>query len=103
MQQILSAIQEFPKPTDITGARSWFGLVNQVAYAFSMTAEMLPFREMLKPGNKWYWDETLDKIFAQSKERIAKIVEKGVCSFDISRHTCVATDWSKDGIGFFLL
>ena len=27
----LQAIQDFPQPTDITGIRSWFGLVNQVA------------------------------------------------------------------------
>lgn len=57
--EMLAAIREFPTPKDITGVRSWFGLVNQVAYTFSMTNEMLPFREMLKPGNKWYWDETL--------------------------------------------
>ena len=28
---IPSAIKDFPTPTNITGARSWFGLVNQVA------------------------------------------------------------------------
>ena len=28
---ILEAIKNFPKPLDITGARSWFGLVNQIA------------------------------------------------------------------------
>ncbi len=29
--KILAAICDFPKPTDLTSARSWFGLVNQVA------------------------------------------------------------------------
>ena len=29
---ILSAIRDFPSPTNITDARSWFGLVNQVAW-----------------------------------------------------------------------
>ena len=33
---ITDAIHNFPVPTDITGIHSWFGLVSQVAYAFSM-------------------------------------------------------------------
>ena len=103
MQQILTAISNFPTPTDITGARSWFGLVNQVAYAFSMAEEMLPYRDLLKRGAKWYWDDTLNNLFEKSKRVIVKLVEKGVCSFQIGRPTCLATDWSKDGVGFVLL
>ena len=38
---ILSAIKDFPTPKDITGARSWFGLVNQVAWAYSIS-EIMP-------------------------------------------------------------
>ncbi len=102
-QNMLSAIKDFPKPKDIMGARSWFGLVNQVSYAFSMTDEMLPFRDLLKPGTKWYWDDTLDNLFLQSKDRIVKIVENGVRSFETGRATYLATDWSKHGLGFFLL
>ena len=30
--ETLKAITEFPRPTDITGIRSWFGLVEQVAF-----------------------------------------------------------------------
>ena len=30
---ILSAVKNFPEPTDLTNARSWFGLVNQIALA----------------------------------------------------------------------
>ena len=103
MQQMLSAIRNFPTPTNITGARSWFGLINQVAYAFSMAEEMLPYRDLLKAGVKWYWDETLDTLFAKSKEVIVQLVEKGVRSFEIGRPTCLASDWSKDGVGFVLL
>ena len=46
----LDAIRHFPTPSSITDMRSWFGLVNQVSYAFSATERMLPFRESLKPG-----------------------------------------------------
>ena len=51
--QMLSAIQGFSVPTNITDARSWFGLINQVAYTFAASKEMQPFLELLKPG-KWY-------------------------------------------------
>ena len=49
-QKYLQAILDFPTPTNITDVRLWFGLVNQVSYAFSMTEKMLPFRQLLKPS-----------------------------------------------------
>ena len=33
--ETLSSIQNFPRPTDITGIRSWYGLVEQVAFSFA--------------------------------------------------------------------
>ena len=44
----LKAIKEFSAPTNITKMRSFFGLVNQVSFAFSMKDTMAPFREQLK-------------------------------------------------------
>ena len=55
----LEAILNFPKPANITDARSWFGLVNQVSYNISSSDMMQPIRDLLKPGH-WYWDKTLD-------------------------------------------
>ena len=40
---MLRSIQEFPTPSDIRGIRSFFGFVNQVGFAFSMTETMAPF------------------------------------------------------------
>ena len=48
--KMLEAIRNFPTPTDISGVRAWFGLVNQVAYAVSVADIMLPFRHLLKPN-----------------------------------------------------
>ena len=45
---LLNAISSFPSPKNITDARSWFGLVNQVAWAYSLSPIMLPFRELVK-------------------------------------------------------
>ena len=46
-EETLRAIKDFPCPSDITGIRSWFGLIEQVAFAFSKNALMEPFRNLL--------------------------------------------------------
>ena len=102
-QKYLRAIQDFPQPKNITDIRSWFGVVNQVSYAFSMADRMLPFRKLLKSGTPFHWDTQLESLFQESKAIIISEIEKGVQIFDKSRPTCLATDWSKTGIGFWLL
>jgi len=99
---MLQSIHEFPTPTDISGVRSFFGLINQVSYAFSMADTMTPFRDLLKPSTPFYWDEALQKLFDDAKTEIIKQIIDGVHMFDKTRITCLATDWSKTGIGFFL-
>ena len=98
----LRAILDFPAPRNITDVRSWFGLVNQVSYAFSMAEKMLPFRQLLKPGTPFCWDEHLNGLFEESKAAIISEIEEGVRIFDKSKPTCLAIDWSKTGIGFWL-
>jgi len=102
-KKYLQAILDFPTPRNITDIRSWFGLVNQVSYCFSMTDKMKPFRDLLKPSVPFYWDSQLQTLFDESKQLIVAEVTNGVKIFDKQRKTCLATDWSKDGIGFWLL
>ena len=101
--KMTKAIEDFPVPTSISGVRSWFGIINQVAYAFSQSTIMAPFRDLLQKNKKFYWDSTLDELFAKSKKDIVRLIEEGVKMFEIARETCLATDWSKTGVGFFLL
>ena len=99
----LEAIRGFPTPTDVTGVRSWFGLVEQCSYAFPKTGPMEPFRLLLKPSSAFHWAEELQKAFENSKEEIISKVEHGIKTFDIQRKACLQTDWSRSGIGFLLL
>ena len=98
----LRVILDFPTPRNITDVRSWFGLVNQVSYAFSMAEKMLPFRQLLKPETPFCWDEHLNRLFEESKATIISEIDEGVRIFDKNKPTCLATDWSKSGIGFWL-
>ncbi|KAK7489601.1 hypothetical protein BaRGS_00019235 [Batillaria attramentaria] len=66
----LEAIQNFPTPRNITDVRSWFGLINQVSYAFASADRMLPFREALKPGTRFEWTDRLNHLFEESKALI---------------------------------
>ena len=102
-RRIIEAIESFPTPRSITDIRSWFGLVNQVAYAFSQAELMAPFRELLASKKRtFYWDHVLDDIFVKSKKEVIRCVEDGVKTFEMGRQTCLTTDWSKVGIGFSL-
>jgi len=103
-EKILASIRDFPKSKDITGVRAWFGLVNQVAYAFAQAEVMAPFRDFLKsnPSNMDFWDETMDHLLACSKEEIVRLIQEGVKAFEKNKPTCLATDWSRTGVGFTL-
>ncbi|CAG2189575.1 unnamed protein product [Mytilus edulis] len=101
-KRYLQAILDFPTPKNITDVRSWFGLVNQVSYAFSMADRLKPFRQLIKPGTPFRWDNQLETLFQETKTVIVSEIEEGVRIFDKSKPTCLATDWSKSGLGFWL-
>ena len=100
---MLSAIKDFPTPINITGAGSWFGLVKEVAWAYSVSPTMQPFRELVKANSNFTWDDSMEKIFNDSKAKIMSLVQEDIRTFDTSRRSCLQTDWSKDGIGYLLL
>ena len=102
-KKILESIRTFPKPTNIHDIRAWFGLVNQVAYAFVQTSQMSPFRDLLKKKSpRFYWDDALEQAFERSKLKIIELIEDGVKTFEMNKVTCVATDYSKMGLGYTL-
>ena len=99
----IEAIQNFPTPQNITDVRSWFGLVNQVSFAFASAPRMAPFRSLLKPGARFIWTDELNDAFEQSKAIIVSEIEHGVEIYDKNLPTCLITDWSREGIGYWLL
>ena len=103
MKKMTGAILNFPTTTNITGIRSWFGLINQVSYAFSQAEAMAPFRELLHTKDrKFYWDATLDRLFEESKRKIVRKIEEWVKTLKMNGATCLSTDYSKTGIEYFL-
>ena len=102
-EEFLEGIRDFPVPKDVSGVRSWFGLVNQVNYALSNSEIMAPFKALLSPKSKFEWTDGMSAAFTRSKEEIIKAVEKGVRMFEVGRTTYLGTDWSRIGLGFGLM
>ena len=82
---ILSAICDFLTPQNLTDARSWFGLINQVTWAYAISPLMQPFRELVKPTTKFHWDDNLNKLFMDSKQLLMSKVTDGINTFDLKR------------------
>ena len=100
---MLKVILSFPIPRTLTGARLWFGLVNQVAWAYSLGPVMLPFRDLVKRDSHFVLDKSLEDAFEHSKKVIIDLAKKGISTFEKNLLTCLTPDWSKEGIGFLLL
>ena len=103
LPKYLNAIREYPTPTNISDIRSWFGLVNQVSHYAVLRDIMEPFRKFLSPKCTFEWTDELNELFIKSKALIISAIEEGVKIFDMFKRTCLRTDWSKTGIGFWLM
>ena len=97
-KKYMKAISDFPTPKNLTDVCSWFSLINQVSFSFSMTDTMLPFRNLLKPSNTFSWDDNLQQAFIKSKTTIIAEIHNGVEIFYKSKFTCLATDWPKTAL-----
>ena len=96
------AVRDFPRQTNISDIRSWFGLVNQVSSYNKLINIMEPFRKFLSPKVRFYWDDELDNIFEISKKAIVEAIQEGVEIFDPERRTAISTDYSTTGLGYFM-
>ena len=95
-------ILTFPSPANITDVRSWFGAVAQVSYSFASCPTMQPFRHLLSSKVPFSWSAELEASFKASKQEIVEQCRKGVRSFNPALPTCLATDWSRQGMGYWL-
>ena len=97
------AIGNFPTPRNRTDVKSWFGLVNQVSNYSQLRDLMAPFRPLLSPKVQFVWSDALDIAFKRSRQLIVDQIREGVQIFDLHKQTCLRPDWSKMGLGYFLM
>ena len=104
LEKHIEAIRMFPEPRSLTDLRSFFALCEQVSYAYTIKEQLNPFRELIKTKDKktFYWDEQLKNLFVNTRNVIADKVSEGIMTYDVNRVTTVETDWSTDGVGYWL-
>ena len=102
LDKFLKAILDFPTPKKTKDIRAWFGLVNHVSHYNRLLELVEPFRVFLGKNKKFEWNSDLDRAFQESKCAIVDAIKHGVEIFDINRATCLQTDFSEIGIGYFL-
>ena len=98
----IQSVLDFPTPRNITDVRSFFGAVGQISFAFAAAPDMLPFRHLLSSKVPFSWSPDLEIAFQTAKHEIVRQCERGVRSFDPTKPTALATDWSKWASGFWL-
>ena len=64
LPRYIKAIEDFPRPQNISDIRSWFGLVNQVTHYGQLIGAMAPFKSLLSPKTRFQWSEELEESFA---------------------------------------
>ena len=101
-EEFLNNILTFPTPSNTTDVRSWFGCVAQTSYSFATSPVMLAFRHLLSSKVPFSWSPELDTAFTASKQEVIRQCRDGVRKFDPTLPTCLATDWSKMGMGYWL-
>ena len=98
---ITDAISKFPKPSNRTDLRSFFGLVNQLSSSTSDVALLLtPLRPLLSTKNDFTWTANHDHAFTTIKQSLT--VAPILSFFDTARPTRLCTDASRHGLGFIL-
>ena len=102
LPKYLEAIESFPRPRNITDARSWYGVINQVAHYSQLVELMAPFKHLLSPKTPFEWSDELEAAFQESKRAIIEAIKEGVEIFDPQFSTCLQTDYSGMGIGYWL-
>ena len=85
---MLPAIRDFTVPQNIIGAQSWFGLVNQVAWAHSISKMMQPSWEIIKPDSKFLWTAELDKLFNDTKALRVRIIASHFANCKVNSYYC---------------
>ena len=99
----VKAIQSFPKPTNLTDLRSFFGLVNQLGdFTSELSGAAEALRPLLRTKNAFQWlpehDEAFDKV------RAALASPPVLASFDPKLPTVLRTDASRlKGLGYAML
>ncbi len=90
----VKAIQQFPKPNNITDLRSFKGLVEQLGgFSKDVAEAMQPLRPLLSTKAEFYWNNDHDLAFEATKKALTS--PPILATFDPTRETRLETDAAR--------
>ena len=97
----VQAIQEAPKPKNLSELRSFLGIVNYYnRFLPNLSTKLTPLYALLSKQAKWHWSPQQDEAFHLAKKALQK--DSLVVHFDESKPVLLACDASQYGLGAVL-
>ena len=97
----VKAIQEAPRPTSVSGLKSYLGLLTYYSrFLPNLSTTLAPLYKLLKHNERWKWTEHQEKAFTESKSLL--LSSQLLVHFDPSLEITLACDASAYGIGAVL-
>lgn len=96
------AVQEFPRPKNVTELQRFNGMVNQLAKFIPDLANINePLRQLLKKSQQWLWDQPQEDAFQLIKRKL--VSTEILAHYNPNKRCIVAADACQDGLGGVLL
>lgn len=101
-EEKVRAINEYPKPSNVSELRTFLGMVNFVAKFIPNTAKMLfPLNNLLQKDIPWNWYKNQEHAFLKIKEAICNSVK--LAYYDPAKELILENDASEYGLGSTLM
>ncbi len=101
----VQAVKDLPVPTDVTGIRSFMGMLNYFRqFIPDFAAKSEPLNRLTRKGVEWEWTDDCQTAYERLKEALCEKPCLAMPNFNPGHPTFVLhTDWSKTAIGAVLL
>ena len=94
----LEAIQQAPRPADVSQLRSFLGMINYYSkFIPDFSSKLHPLYELL---SKWFWSESCEAAFLWAKEVLSS--DQVLVHYDPSKPLVLSVDAGPHGIGAVL-
>ena len=97
----LEAIQQAPRPADVSQLRSFLGMINYYSkFIPDFSSKLHPLYELLSNKTKWFWSESCEAAFLWAKEVLSS--DQVLVHYDTSKPLVLSVDAGPHGIGAVL-
>ena len=94
----LEAIQQAPRPADVSQLRSFLGMINYYSkFIPDFSSKLHPLYELLSNRTKWFWSESCEAAFLSAKEVLSS--DQVLVHYDPSKALILSVDDGPHGIG----